>query len=151
MGRHPKNIAFYTGKIDHYFNQVARLNPISVTDTVTRHGQIRNQLSVLKGIMGILSNISPHLTRDKKGYYAELKRFDRQVEVLRDYVNNFNTGVLEDAQKQTEFDFQLSLMGTISGYEEFIEKEASYEPPKNEIDLDVTNKDKLSLCDLKLI
>src|SRR3954465_11922359 len=149
-----KEIALYTSKINHYFEQLNRVNLISVTDTALRHGSIRSQLLIMDGIMNLLSSISPKLKRDRWNYYSELRHFEKVMKNYRFYVRNFDADdIEEEGYRQQEHDMQLRLMNKISTYEDFIDKELAYEPPKvKETDkIDIQGGVSLSLADMKMI
>jgi hypothetical protein len=147
-----RNVSFYTNKITSYFLQMESTDLMSVTDTVFRHGQIKSQLTLMDGIQGILGSISSYLKRNKKGYYFLLQKFEDRVEVYRTYVHEFKTEELEESYQPAENEMQFTLMSRINRYEDFIEKELEYEPPKPELaNIEIQGNASLSLADLKLV
>jgi hypothetical protein len=146
-----RNVAFYNRKITSQFLQMDGVDLLSVSETVTRHGLLRSRLSMMDGIMNILPSISHRLRRNKRNYYPLLKKFEEKMEELRSYVDDFKISDIETVYRHSESDLQFTIMSKIVRYEDFIDRELAYVPPKEEDKIDIQGNSMLSLADRKLI
>lgn len=162
-----KSINYYRDKLKVYLAQMNSVDLFGIRDHTFRHKAIDAQVDLLKKLQPLLKSVSASVdNRDKDGMFLELKNYNKHIEYLRKYTDEYTMENMEfinsclpieeqqdiSIAKQVEAKKQLELVNIISGFDKFISDLCNTAPKTTAKELkEKSNYESLSLADLRLI
>ena len=135
MSKSNESVTYYRNKAKQYLAQLNGNDLMNLIDIQERHKSIDLMISVLRKVQGLMLTISDKTERDKKGMFPELVAYNKHVDYLKQYTDNFSLEYLQAQQlqlpdgeqgditllKMKESERQLDLISHISKFEDFID------------------------------
>lgn len=165
MSKSNESVTYYRKKAKQYLAQLNGNDLMNLIDITERHKSIDLMISVLKKVQGLMQTVADKTERDKNGMFPELVTYNKHVDYLKQYTDNFSLEYLQAQQlqlpqaeqgditllKMKESERQLDLISNISKFEDFIEKLIVVDTLKTESKKGEDIPEHYSLVDLRLI